>query len=275
MLDLLKADLKRVIKDKLTLILGIIAVAFALTTPLIYKLVFSLINLEDMAGMGMEMLKMQLTAKSMFFSAFSPGNNFGLILPILVAIILCKDFNQGTVRNKIISGKSRTQIYFSLLITCTICTCAFILAQALLTLLCSLIFFEYQASAFTFSDFGYLMASIGFELIIYIFICALLTFFIVFMKNAGLAIVAYFVVNFVMIIFGAITQTVVTFVEPNTVTHSILQFLNTANAFTTLTIGSTTSYNLTDILALVLPNVAFTALLVPFGLLVFKKKDLK
>ncbi len=273
MRELLKADLKRAVKDKLFLVLIIIAGVFAVLIPLIYKALFSLVNLEEMQEI--EMLGLQINAKTMFFSAFSPGSNFGLVLPIMVAIILCKDFSGGTVRNKIICGKSRGSIYLSMLLTCIILMCAFILVQALLTLLVSLLFFAYQPGGFTAGDFGYLMASIGFEMLTYVFLCAFLTFLIVFMKNAGLAIVIYFVTNFMMTIVGAITQTVVALVDPASVAHGILEFANTANVFATTAIGTGTGYGLKEVLSLLLPNVALIALFAFSGWSVFRKKDLK
>ena len=193
MFDLLKADLKRVFKDKLFMILCIIAGAFILFTPLLYKALFSAIDMEDMMGMA-------INAKTLLFAAFSPSSDLGLIMPILVMIVLCKDFSQGTVRNKIICGKSRSQIFLSMLITCIIVMCGVMLAYGLLILLVSLTVFDYQAAPFTVSDFGYLMISLGLEMLIYVFIASLVCFFIVFMKNAGLAIVMYFAVNFLSII---------------------------------------------------------------------------
>ena len=135
MVDLLKADLKRALKDKLLIVLLIISGVFAVTTPLLYKGMYMLLDIEGMVEL--EAFGLAMSAKSMFFSSFSLGNNFGLILPILVAIILCKDFGQGTLRNKVICGKSRTSIYFSLLLTCGIIMWGMILAHALITLLVS------------------------------------------------------------------------------------------------------------------------------------------
>ena len=115
MIDLLKTDLKRAVKDKLFIVICIIAGAFAIITPLLYKVIFVVLKFDEEAMQELEMLGMGImNAKSIFFSSFSLGNNFGLILPIFVAIILCKDFSNGTIRNKIICGKSRTSIYFSL-----------------------------------------------------------------------------------------------------------------------------------------------------------------
>ena len=275
MIDLLKTDFKRVLKDKLFIVICIIGGVFAVITPILYKLIFSLLNItgEDMGELAM--LGLGFDAKSMFFSSFSLGNNFGLILPVFIVIIMCKDFGNGTIRNKIICGKSRASIYFSLLITCAVFTCAFILAHAFLTLLLALLFFDYQTAEFTASDFGYLMASIGFEMLIYLLISAILTFFIVFMKNAGLSIVMYFVVLFAMIIVGGITQASIMFVEPTNSAYKILEFFNVANVFTTMAIGSGTSYELKQVLYILLPNLAILLAIVTLGFVVFRKKDIK
>lgn len=276
MFNLLKTDLKRSFKDKLFLILLIIAGAFALATPLLYKGIFMLLELDAESLKGMEMFGLSMDAKTMFFSSFSLSNNFGFILPIFIAIILCKDFSNGTIRNKIICGKSRTSIYFSLFITCVILICSFILFHALLTLLVSLIFFDYQTTAFTIKDFGYLIASLGLEILVYVLISAIITFFIVCMKNTGLSIVMYFAVAFALIILGSITQTTIMFAEEtSSFSFQILEFLNTANVFANTSIGMGITYKLKELLYLIIPNVVFAITIVICGLLIFRKKDLK
>ena len=125
MFNLLKTDFKRILCDKLFLVLCIIGGAFAVFTPLLYKVLFSLIEAE-------EFLNMTVNAKSLFFTAFSPSDNFGLILPILLAIILCKDFSHGTVRNKLICGYSRKKVFLSMYIACATTICVLILCYALI-----------------------------------------------------------------------------------------------------------------------------------------------
>ena len=275
MTDLLRADLRRSVKDKLFLVLCIIGGVFALIIPLLYKGIFMLLGFDQEMIELLSEMGLGINAKSMLFSSFSLGNNFGLMLPIFVTIIICKDFGGGTIRNKIISGKSRASIYFSMLITTAILVCGFIFAHAILTMLVSLIFFDYQPTAFTMSDFGYLMASLGMELLIYFMVSAIITFFIVNMKRAGLSIVMYFVVYFVMTVVGSIIGAVYMFADPDSAFHGFLEFLNASNAFTTTAIGTGMSYALKDILYLVLPNAALCALIVGLGYLTFRKKDIK
>jgi ABC-type transport system involved in multi-copper enzyme maturation permease subunit len=275
MRELLKTDFRRALKDKLLIVLLISGGAFALFTPLLYKGILLTLDAISGAETADRALSLGFDAKSQFFILFSPANNFGMILPIFVVIILCRDFSNGTIRNKIICGKSRSSIFLSMFITCSALVCALILIHALLTLFISLILFKYQAEPFTFADFGYLMASIGFEMIFYIFISALLSFFVVFMKNAVLSIVMYFVVNIAMTIIGSITQLVSPFIgQDRPFLHELLEFLNVSNVFTSLSIGSAT-YDLKTVLYLLLPNLVLSGLLIFLGLVVFKKKDLK
>ena len=112
MSGLLKADFRRVFKDKLLIVMGILAVVFAAITPVLYAIIFSGLGSAD--EMTMDILSMYISGKAQFFSSFSLGNNLGLIAPVLLAIVLYKDFSYGTIRNKIIAGKSRTSIYLSL-----------------------------------------------------------------------------------------------------------------------------------------------------------------
>lgn len=271
MRNLLKTDLQRVLKDKLFIALCIIAGAFAFVGPVLYKLLFSALNAEEL----LSMLGMEVNGKMLFFNAFKPGDNFGLVAPILIAIILCKDFSHGTIRNKIICGKSRTSVFLSLFTTAWIYICGIILAHALLTLLLSLMFFEYQATAFTWKDLGYLLLSIGFEILVFSFIAALIIFLCVSMRKAGLVIVLYIAVVFFFAIVGGVTMIAEQFSTPDTSAAKLLEIFNKINIFSSTLIGGSTSYSISDLLYIILPPVLGTALFGWLGLKIFKKKDLK
>ena len=275
MIDLLRTDLRRAFRDKLVVVLCIIGGVFSIITPLLYKALFLLLKIDGEFLQELETLGIMVNAKTMFFSSFSLGNNFGLVLPVFVAIIVCRDFSNGTIRNKIICGKSRISIYCSLLITTVVLTCSFMLAHALVTLLISLIFFEYQSTPFTINDFGYLTASLGLELLILILVSALLVLLIVLMKNTALSIVMYFVIDFAFIIIGGITQAIGMFAKYGTLTYKVLEFVNTANPFATLAIGGGVNYQLKELLYLILPNLALIIATVVLGTVIFKNKDLK
>lgn len=267
MFNLLKTDLRRVLKDKLFLVLCIIAGVFAFITPLLYRGLFSLIDGEDMLGM--------FSAKDLFFRSFVPGDNLGLIAPVLIAIALCKDYSHGTVRNKIISGYSRTTIFLSNFLTCVILLCAIMLVSGLLTLGFSLCFFNYQDQAFTWKDLGYLLLSIGFEMLVYCFVAAFTAFLCVFMKNVGLVIVGYVGVAFLFTIIGAVTMIAIEFPDAmSKFGYELLCFINNANLFSSTVIGSG-SYGWREWIYILTPTLGGTALFVWLGIVVFKKKDLK
>jgi ABC-type transport system involved in multi-copper enzyme maturation permease subunit len=271
---LLKTDFKRLSKDKLLLVMGIVAVVFAAMTPLLYAALFS--------GMGMEddpMLSAFITGKAQFFGSFSLGNNLGLIAPVLLAIALCKDFSYGTVRNKIIAGKSRSAIFLSLFVTCATVLITVMLLHAFLTLGISLMFFEYQPTPFTMADFGYFLASLAFEILVLLWVAALLSCLCACMKNVGLVIVLYIAISFALVIAGSILQVVLMVMETMVDHESMVQVLrfidriNVANAATY--IGTGTTYTLEDVLYLTLPATAGTLGLLGLGLWRFNKKDLK
>ena len=274
MSGLLRADFRRILKDKLLMVMGILAVAFALITPLLYVAISS-----GMGDMGEEIIAGYITGKAQFFSTFSMGNNLGLIAPVLLAIALCKDFSFGTVRNKIIAGKSRSAIFLSLFTTCAVVLIAVMLLHAFITLGVSLIFFDYQPTEFTAADFWYFIESLGFELLVLLFMAALLSWLCAGMKNVGLVIVLYIAIAFFLVMAGSIVQVALSVLEATggneTLIH-VVRFLDRINVGTASAyIGMGTEYTLKDVLYLTIPAgvgiLGFTGL----GLWSFNKKDLK
>ena len=274
MTGLLKADFRRVFKDKLLMVMGILAVAFAIFTPLLYVAISS-----GMGDMGEAIISGFITGKAQFFASFSMGNNLGLIAPVLLAIALCKDFSFGTVRNKIIAGKSRSAIFLSLFVTCAVVLIAVMLLHAFITLGVSLIFFDYQAAEFTAADLWYFLESLAFEILVLLFVAALLSWLCASMKNVGLVIVLYIAVAFFFVIVGSITQMALSVMDATGGKESLialLRFIDRTNVFNGAAhIGTGTAYTLKDMLYLTIPPVVGTLGFIGLGLLSFNKKDLK
>jgi hypothetical protein len=152
--------------------------------------------------------------------------------------------------------------------------CGVIFAHAILTLLFSLVFFPYQETAFKASDLLYLLESIAFEILVYLFISALVAFLSVFMKNMGLTIVMYVAISFLFTLIGGILSVSSVFVTNDT-TRSILEFLVKANLFSGSVIGKGSSYAWLDFVYVLLPAIVGCLGFIGLGILVFKKKDLK
>ncbi len=266
MRDLLKTDLKRVYKDVLFIVLLILAVVFAIIGPVLSNAMLSFIQMDEFADNF-------IFAKSMYFESFSVSSNMGIIIPILLTIAICKDVSHGTIRNKIISGHSRTSIYLSRFITLCVYSVGIILFYALLSLGVSLMFFNYQPEPFKWIDFWYLLLSTGIYALIYVLISSMIAFFTVSMKNAGLAIVLYISAFFLFVIIGAVTDLAVSlsFEEPS----QVLVFFNNANVFNASIIGQGNSYTVFELLSLLIPNILLAGGFFSLGLLIFNKKDLK
>ena len=140
----------------------------------------------------------------------------------------------------------------------------------------SLIFFDYQQGGFTGKDFGYMLISILFALLVYVFVSALVCFLAVFMKNTGLAVVMYVAVAFLFAIVGSIIMVAGLTVDPeNTTAVTILEFLNNTNVFTSTLIGTGSTYTFEDVMYILMPTLGGTAIFLALGLIVFNKKDLK
>ncbi|MBR7111314.1 MAG: hypothetical protein IKC75_00080 [Clostridia bacterium] len=268
MRDLYVTDLKRILKDKLFMVTCILAGVFALITPLLNKVLFEALDMGELLG-GM------INAKSMLFTSLLPGDNLGLIMPILIAIVVCKDFSQGTVRNKIISGKSRAAIFLSHLLSAATVICTLMLLHALLTLGVSLCFFSYQTTTFTLSDFGYLMVSLVFEMLVYFAIATIVTFIATLAKNMGICILLYLAVTLGLSIIGAVFQVAGAFLDPSAAGYGIVEFLNALNIFTSSLIGAGTTYTAKQVLYILVSPLAITVGGTLLGIRLFAHKNLK
>lgn len=102
-----RSSLFRLFKDrtfKVTLIIGLI---MAVALNLLYMLI----------GLGMDEVSDFCNGQKFFIESFNPGTGFGLLIPINLAIFTIGEFNNGTIRNKIIAGHRRSEIYFSILLS--------------------------------------------------------------------------------------------------------------------------------------------------------------
>ena len=277
MTSLIRSDFKKFFKDKLFLVVCILAVVFAVITPLLYIVLFG--TMGEIDPMTESLLSGYITAKGQFFGAFSFGNNLGLIAPLLIGIILCKDFSFGTVRNKIISGHSRTSIFLSVFTVCATTLFRIILAHALLTLAISLPFFDYQSTPFETADLWYFLESLLFEFLVYLFTAAFVSWLCVTMKNVGMVIVMYIAVVLGFTMIAGILQVVITVLEiegGNGNLLKTLQFFQRINVFnSSATIGLGTSYTSKDVWYYVLPPIVGMGALLGDGIWKFSRKDLK
>ena len=286
MTRLLYCDFKRVLKDKLFLIMLIVGAVFALTTPLMYAAIFSGLGFDSMIGAEegttselYAMLGIAIDAKTMFFSSFSLSNNFGLVAPVFISIVLCKDFSYGTIRNKIISGHSRVTVFFSMFIVCFCVLFGVMFAGALLSLLVGLCFFPFSVAGFSGEILGYFFGSLGLEALLFLFLASLITFLCTKAKNAGVAVVLYAAVVMGMSLVGSIISMgeFVFAADPaKEGLMKLVEFIGHINVFGyTTVIGVGESYDLGTALWCALTPFAGAAGMLALGAFAFKRRDIK
>ena len=123
---LLKSFFFKLSRDLTFRIVLIIGAGLALFMTGLYLLID--LGIEGLAGDSIKFL----TGPNMLLTSFNPTSNFGLAIPICLITFICLEFSQGAIRNKIIAGHSKFQIYTSLVLS------GLVLAFALLIVYCGL-----------------------------------------------------------------------------------------------------------------------------------------
>ena len=140
MKGLLKADFYHVRKSKLSLVILILAVVFPFLMTLLYVGIEVLTT--NLAG-GTEDVSM-FTANMLLNSVFSLTNNIGMVIPVFAGILVCNDIANGTLRNKVICGNRRSEIYLSHLIVSIVFCVVTVLIYAGATAAFGAIFFDFE-----------------------------------------------------------------------------------------------------------------------------------
>lgn len=266
MLRLLKTDYKRIFKDKLFLITCIIGMAFAILGPFLYKLLEMMMFTEE----DKEFLGSMFYAKTFFISAFSLSNNFGLIVSILITIVVCKDFSFGTIRNKIISGNKRSQIYLSFFISTASILTGVMFCYSLIAFGMSAIVFPYSPTGFSGGEVGKLLTILLFEIMALLVAGSLLSFLCVSAKNAGISIIIYVAISMIL---STVTVILQTFAYDNEALINVMKFVPLFGI--NLIVNQGEEFVFADYLIAISASALYVFLFSLFGTLIFKKKDLK
>ena len=107
MKNLLKADLFRVLRTKIVYISMIVAIGLPLFISAVLKL-------TDAAASSMDPTAASVSSgmgDTLIANTFSPIFSFSYIFAIFPVIVVMMDFGNGTIRNKVIHGYTRHQIF--------------------------------------------------------------------------------------------------------------------------------------------------------------------
>ncbi len=277
MLNLLKNDLLRIIKDKTIIVIISIAVALAFSKPLINALpvyIFNSLNPENAVN-----VREEAAAFDLFLSSFSVTSAVGLLTPIFIIILIARDLNYGTIRNKIVLGYSRTKIYLSYFLTAFIAMVVVMFGYAILTLLFSFAFFNpFPKNVNVGPYIGYLFLMMFVYLILYVFVVSFVLFVRISLKGNASTIAIYIVVILSLELLGLTTFMISElFINMNgEVSFNFFTFLSKINPI--YYVGETTfvdKFYLYDLLWMIIPTVLYASFNIFMGLLILNKKDIK
>lgn len=277
MCNLLKNDLLRIIKDKTIIVIIAIAVALAFFRPLFTALpgfIYNFLNPENTIN-----VREEAAAFSLFLDSFSATGAIGLLTPIFLIILIARDLNYGTIRNKIILGYSRTNIYLSYLIATLICFLVVMFGYAILTLLFSLAFFNPFPNNINVGPYiGHIFVMLFVYVVLYIFIISFVLYLRISLKGNAATIAIYIVVLLSLELLGLSTFLISElFIDVyGKVSFNFFTFLSNINPIYYISEHTLVDkLYLSDLLWMIIPTLLYASLNIFLGLLVINKKDIK
>lgn len=265
MLKLIKLDLIKIFRDKLFIVMAVISLAVALLNPLIIKgISFMLSNIEDVGG------TIPVSAREFAFISFGVSGGCTIVVLIFLPIIIYKDYSNGVIRNKIIYGKSRTEIYLSLLITMFVVAFIVLFISSMAAFALSLAMFPYvmAGEVVVADEIAGFFLSVLFELFIVFFEISITTLFIVGLRNVALSIVAPIAGASMLSLLGSLVSSF----APDTIIEKVVRYLDVYYLAGFIRIGK---YATDNLIALSITPLAFGILFSVLGWLLFKNKDIK
>ena len=295
MRNLFRSFLFRLRKDltfRITLFVGL---GLAVVMTLIYLAIDLIAKASDDSGTYQFMFA---TGQSLFIASLSPAQNFGIAIPVNLITFTVLEFTQGTIRNKIITGNSKSKIYFNLVLSGLVFTIALIGTYSLLCLALGSICGGFDINGSIMYSGNVIASLMGgatingefflkliiLALLAYVLITVVTIFFATLFRSIGPSIPV--VIILIMIcylgatIFGSITS--ITYDEqlPQYIIN-ISQFMKIANPFYSLSVygfdSETSKYIISNEYFWweVGNNLVYSSLFLIGGWLIFRKRDVK
>lgn len=298
MSNLLKVDLLRFLRSKQFIIASIVSVVVAICIPLLY---FGIENIiKFLVGTSVEEDADPIIDQFHFFAkdfAFIGGGSVYtigkigtgigisfIVNSILFSVAIGKEFSYGIVRNKIIAGHSRINIYLSLFISLYIFLFGIAFVSSLAGFITGIIVFPYDADGWFFNnfvniisqDFGNFMLCELYSALGYLFLTAVLCFFTVALDKTALAIILPIILSVLSLFVCALLEGLTPVVaEYNVFLKDLIIWFNTNNPFYSFVYFNLYGFKLYQLVAFIINPICWASLITFFGILIFLKKDLK
>ena len=125
MINIIKASLYKLFKDKTFKVTLIIGICLAIVINLLYYLIFKTTNDKSTINI--------FSGETALANSLTPTSNFGLTVPINLVVFTIGEFTCGTIRNKIIAGHKKSSIYLALVVTGFVFTLILMVSYCLLS----------------------------------------------------------------------------------------------------------------------------------------------
>ena len=284
---LLRLQLFRALKDKGTIIFTVITLVLG-----ILSITFNFLLSRSIGQGGSELFDDLFATSTLINSSFSLSSTPMVLLIIMGVVLLYKESGWGTIRNQVVAGYSKIQIYFANFIAMVIVLFTILFAYQLLTLGLGYLF-GFELGIETAAEAGVFFRKYALNLLIFITEVAFMTFISLMFQNI---IAPVFLVVILPIFVGAILQTVVPIVVLMNQSNSaqiiggfeyVIWYQNTSLSISGFTyemtsgIGGLLGAALYDtstlefILKTIGTNLGLNGIFLGLGSFLFSRKDLK
>ena len=144
MIDIIKVEFYRLKKSTLFWVMLGVSAATPIITVLLNVFLIAFMGMVDQSTNLMEFLRDAGMTSALLQQMSTSLNDLSLWPLIATAVILSKEFTDGTMRNVILANKSRTELYFGYLITAMIVAVSYFVAFLAVTLIVIAPIFGFQ-----------------------------------------------------------------------------------------------------------------------------------
>lgn len=267
--------IKRDLTFRITLFIGI---GLAIFMTLLYVLLEQITKTKMLSG------------ELMLVTSLNPAQNFGLAIPVNLITFTVLEFNQGSIRNKIIAGHSKAKVYTSLLLNGLIFAFSLIIVYSLLCFALGSMIGGVEGGGMAMSLVGatyakeYIYKIIIVGIFTYLSITSFTIFFSTLFRSIGPAIPVVIVTIVFLSLVGTLVGTLggseelvwtLRIIDP-------LYGLGAAEVVTSTSIvdGAEVVTYYQDLttetfVSSIISNLVYTALFFVLGISIFKKRDIK
>lgn len=263
MISLIKAELYKIFKDKSILICLLLISVMSIMMASIFKIAI-MIGPDGMEGIDELEGILDLSGRGVIYNSMSIMNNAGIIILVAIPLFVCKDFSYGTIRNVILVGHKKRNIYFSKLFSGLLVGLGLALINIIISTIISLLLMDY-GSPLTITELLNVLRDIGLYLLIIAWVTSLCLMFSFIFKNSIFAVLC--TVGIIML-FG-----ILSYLEMgggSSIVGDILSFLPPYQVNKLMSL-KTNEF----IIKIIISNVVLIIVNIVSTIFIFKKSDIK